>query len=102
MPQDEDFEVVKKEHPDWIVGGKIYSDPEEREAAKKALAKLQEEEEKKKQEQAQLEKEEAQAIETERGKVIGSDSSVVIDNDLLKEAIGDIDYNSSFRKIQVI
>ena len=92
--QDEDFEVVKKEHPDWIVGGKIYSDPEEREAAKKALAKLQEEEEKKKQEQAQLEKEEAQAIETERGKVIGSDSSVVIDNDLLKEAIGDIDYNA--------
>lgn len=91
----EDLEATKKEHPDWIVGGQIYSDPEEREAAKQALAKLQAEEEKKKQEQEQLEKEEANAIETERGKVIGSDASVAINNDLLKEAIGDIDYNAA-------
>lgn len=91
----EDLEATKKEHPDWIVGGQIYSDPEEREAARQALAKLQAEEEKKKQEQEQLEKEEANAIETERGKVIGSDASVAINNDLLKEAIGDIDYNAA-------
>lgn len=91
----EDLEATKKEHPDWIVGGQIYSDPKEREAARQALAKLQAEEEKKKQEQEQLEKEEANAIETERGKVIGSDASVAINNDLLKEAIGDIDYNAA-------
>lgn len=91
----EDLEATKKEHPDWIVGGQIYSDPEEREAARQALAKLQAEEEKKKQKQEQLEKEEANAIETERGKVIGSDASVAINNDLLKEAIGDIDYNAA-------
>lgn len=99
MPQSnaeqEDLEAVKKEHPDWVVNGKVYADPTEREAAKQALAKAQQEADEKakaKQEQSEAD---TMRIESQRATLVGADASELFNPAAMKNAIGGIEFEAA-------
>lgn len=48
---EKEIEELKKEHPDWVINGKLYLDPDERAKAKAEYDKLAEEAKKKQEEE---------------------------------------------------
>lgn len=99
---DKEIEELKKEHPDWIINGKLYLDPDERAKAKAEYDKLAEEAKKKQEEEDKKRKEDLLRYETTRGVVIGSDASVELNNENLKELVGGIDLNAALGNAEEI
>lgn len=95
---DKEIERLKKEHPEYVVGGEYLPDPTERAAAQEKLKKLQEAEEQKKNESSKEDK----RIESNRGVLLGEDASQEITSEDLKKAVGGIELDAALGNAEAV
>lgn len=92
---EKEIEQIKKEHPDWVINGILYLDPEERAKAKAEYDKLAQEANKKQEEEQEKNKDDLNRYESTRGTIIGNDASVELNNENLQDLVGGIDLNAA-------